>query len=328
MRIVFDKMEAHERDMVEAALSGHTLTFLDTPLTKDDVIPTDTDVLSVFVSSSVTRAHMEQAPQLKMIATRSMGYDHVDSIAAKERGVALSNVPAYGTHTVEEFAFALLLALSRKVYPAYLRLRDESRVDPISSEGFDLYGKTFGVVGTGKIGKNTARLGAAFGMQVILYDVVTDEAFAKEIAAPYESLESLVSKSDIISIHVPLLPTTTHLFNRDLFAKTKRGAYLINTSRGGVVDTVALLEALTRGHLRGAGLDVFEGEKELFGADAGAADLTAAAAAAHSLLAMPNVVMTPHIAYDTTEAKREIVKTALENITSFIGGTPKNTVTL
>lgn len=328
MHIVFDKMETRERDLVEATLGGHTLTFLDKSITKDDAIPADTDILSVFVSSTVTRAHMEQAPNLKMISTRSMGYDHIDSIAAKERGVALSYVPAYGTHTVAEFAFALLLELSRKVYPAYLRLRDESRVDPISSEGFDLHGKTLGVVGTGKIGKNTARLGKAFGMEVILYDVFKDEAFAKEIAAPYEELESLVSKADVISIHVPLLPTTQHLFNESIFSKTKRGAYLINTSRGGVVDTVALVDALMAGQLRGVGLDVFEGEKEIFGADAGKAALTPAAAAAKSLLTMPNVVITPHIAYDTAEAKLDIVKTALENITAFTSGTPKNTVAL
>ena len=328
MHIVFDKLEAQERAIVEKELAGHTLTFLDTSLAAEDTLPADTDIVSVFVSSTVTRAHIQSAPNLKLIATRSMGYDHIDQVAAKERSITIAYVPAYGTHTVAEFAFALLLELSRKAYPAYLTLRGDHAVDSLASEGFDLHGKSFGVVGTGKIGKNAARLGKAFGMKVALYDVFKDDAFAKEIEAPYLELSELVASSDIISIHVPLLPSTQHLINDSVLAKAKRGMILINTSRGGVVDTVALRAAIESGQLGGAGLDVFEGEKEIFGADLGKARLSPAAEAAQAMFAMPNVIMTPHIAYDTAEAKLDIMRTALDGITSYISGSLKNMVAL
>lgn len=328
MHIVFDSVEQRARALIEKALAGHTLTFLDTALTKDHVLPADTEILSVFVSSSVTRAHMEQAPNLTHISTRSMGYDHIDCAAAKERGISVSYVPAYGAYTVAEFAFALLLGLSRKAYPAYMRLKGEGSVDAAASEGFDLHGKVFGVVGTGKIGKNAARIGKAFGMQIVLYDVMQDAQFAQDIGATYLPLEALVAQADIVSIHVPLLPTTEHLFNAALFAACKPDLVLINTSRGGVVDTIALRDALTSGHIGAAGLDVFEGEREIFGADKGKAALSPEAQAAHDIIERPNVLITPHIAYDTVEAKLEIVTTALEGIMAFIAGTPKNTVAL
>jgi D-lactate dehydrogenase len=316
MHLVFDHLEPEELALVESAFAGHQVTIIGT-LRADTAIPADTDILSVFVDSLVTRTHIESAPNLKLIAARSMGVDHIDA-AAKEKGIVIASVPAYGTHTVAEFAFALMLAVSRKVLSAQARLKNAHTVDARESEGFDLHGKTLGIVGTGKIGKTTARIGTGFGMRVVLYDVMQDEAFANELGAPYVSLDDIAAQADVISLHVPLLPTTKHLVNAEFLSKCKPGAILINTSRGGVVDSVALKDALATGKLAGAGLDVFEGEKEIFGVEAGTTALSTEAAASQALLEMPNVVMTPHVAYDTREAKREILETTLANIKPFV----------
>lgn len=326
MHIVFDNMEPQERVYAESFLKDHRLTFLDAAIGAETAIPGDTDVLCVFVCSRVVRAHMEQAPNMKLIVTRSMGFDHIDLAAAKERGIAVARVPAYGVHTVAEFAFALLLSLSRNILPAYQALKTERRVDAIATEGFDLHGKTLGIIGTGKIGKNMAKIGKAFSMHILLNDAMRDEAFAQEIGASYVELPALMSQSDVISIHVPLLPATTHLINAEMLAQCKPSAILINTARGAVVDTIALRDALASGKLAAAGLDVFEGEKELFGAEVGTQATSPEAEAAAALLSMPNVLMTPHIAYDTREAKREILDTSLSAIVSFISGQPKNLI--
>jgi D-lactate dehydrogenase len=319
MKIVFDHVESHERERLEEAFKGHELIFLNAPLS--GTIPPDTEILSVFVDSKVTREMIESTPNLKCIATRSMGFDHIDREAAKGR-VAVVAVPSYGVHTVAEFAFALLLSLVRKIEVSHARLK-EGRVDHSASQGIDLFGKTLVVVGTGKIGKNMARYGKAFGMNVALCDAFPDVAFAAEIGSAYGELQSLVAHADVISLHVPLLPATAHMINESIFAKSKKGAILINTARGGVVDTAALKRALESGQIGGAGLDVFEGEAVLFGKDSTA---TPESDAAKALLQMPNVIMTPHIAYDTKEAKREILETSIGNITAFITGSPINKV--
>lgn len=326
MHIIFDKVEPQERAYAESLLKDHRLTFLDVAIGADTPIPSDADIVCVFVSSRVVRAHMEQAPNMKLIATRSMGFDHIDLAAAKERGIAVATVPAYGVRTVAEYAFALLLSLSRHILPAYQTLKTERKVDAVATEGFDLNGKTLGVVGTGKIGKNVARIGMAFGMQILLHDAMKDDVFAHEVGASYVELAALMSQSDVISIHVPLLPTTTHLINAEMLALCKPSAILINTARGAVVDTIALRNALESGKLAAAGLDVFEGEKEIFGAEVGKHAMSPEAEAAMALLSMPNVIMTPHVAYDTREAKREILETSLGTIVSFIAGQPKNLV--
>lgn len=326
MHIVFDKVEPRERLYAESLLKDHRLTFLDVAIGAETPIPGDADIVCVFVSSRVVRAHMDQAPNLKLIATRSMGFDHIDLVTAKERGIAVATVPAYGVHTVAEFAFALLLSLSRNILPAHQTLKTERKVDAIATEGFDLYGKTLGVVGTGKIGKSVARIGKAFTMQILLNDAMKDDAFAQEIGASYVELAALMSQSDVISIHVPLLPATKHLINAEMLAQCRPSAILINTARGAVVDTVALRNALESGKLAAAGLDVFEGEKEVFGAEVGTHSMSTEAEAAIALLSMPNVIMTPHIAYDTREAKHEILETSLDAIVSFIAGQPKNLI--
>jgi D-lactate dehydrogenase len=332
MRILFDKTEPAEQALYREMLTGHELVFLDSPIRA--VVPelATADILSVFVSSSVTKEMIAAAPALKCVVARSMGFDHIDRAACKERGIVVSYVPSYGTRTVAEFAFALLLALSRKAYAAYDRLRTDGTTDVKDFEGFDLAEKTIGVVGTGKIGKNMARIARGFDMTVILCDAYPDEAFSKEIGSSYCALEDLVSRCDVVSVHVPLMPQTQHLINADVLAKFKKGAYLINTSRGGIVDTRALVDALKNGQLGGAGLDVIEGERALMDETSLLSDEHKDVkefqelVAAHALLDMPNVILTPHIAFNTREAKREIAETAAKDILAFVNGAPVNAI--
>lgn len=332
MQIAFDAVEVGEEALYRKAFPDHELTFLDAPLRSphDDIHAAE--ILSVFVSSSVTRDIIDSMPKLKSIVARSMGFDHIDRAAAKERHITVQYVPAYGARTVAEFAFALILALSRKAYSAYDRLRTEGTTDVKDFEGFDLAGKTLGVVGTGKIGKNMVRIGKGFDMHVLLCDAMPDELFAKEVGCDYCSLEQLVAESDVVSLHVPLLPHTKHLINESVLAKFKRGSYLINTARGGVIDTKALVQALKNGTLAGAGLDVVEGERalldetSLLGKDHNDVQEFQELVAAHALVDMPNVVMTPHIAFNSREAKREILDVTVKNILSFVTGAPENVV--
>ncbi len=331
MKITFDATEKAERELYTNELAGHELLFLESPVHEMQDMMRGTEILSVFVSSSVTREMIAQMPDLKCITTRSMGFDHIDMAAAKERGIPVSYVPSYGTRTVAEFGFALILTLSRKAYQSYDKLRTDGSVDVQAFEGFDLSGKTLGVIGTGKIGKNMARIGRGFDMNVHLCDAFPDEAFAQEITSAYCSIEKLVKESDIVSIHVPLMPQTQHLVNAALLAQFKPGSILINTSRGGVVDTKALVESLKSGHLSGAGLDVIEGERALFNEAAllsGEHNKTEfeELVAAHALIDMPNVIVTPHIAFNTKEAKHEIASITVKNIASFLSGTSENTV--
>lgn len=333
MKITFDAVEAVERSALESVLGGHELVFLDRALSRDEVI-NDTDILSIFVSSPVSATTIAAMSSLKCVAARSTGYDHIDAVAVKERDIVVSTVPSYGTRTVAEFAFALILALSRKAYAAFDELRDKGTTDFKRYEGFDLAGKTIGIIGTGKIGKNAARIARGFDMRVLLSDMRPDEAFAKEIGATYTSLEDAVSDSDVISLHVPYMKETHHLVNTALLQKFKQGSYIVNTARGAVIDTLALAQALKSGHIAGAGLDVLEGEKELLDEMSLLSDVHndinefRMLVAAHALVDMPNVIVTPHIAFNTREAKREILETTIANINAFIAGTPQNSVRL
>jgi len=332
MRIVFDAIEPADREVVERELTGHDIVFLETPFTEVTKEMEQTDILSVFVQSPVSKEMIERMPNLRLIAARSMGYDHIDISAAQARGVKVCTVPTYGVRTVAEFAFALILALSRKAFMAYERLKLDGAVDVGRFEGFDLAGKTIGIIGTGNIGKNTAKIARGFAMDILLFDVHPDQPFAADVQGTYVPLEELVSRADIVSVHVPLLPSTQHLVNAALLAKFKSGSYLINTSRGGVVDTAALADSLASGHLAGAGLDVIEGERTLFDEmqllHNTHNDITEFRehVAAHVLLDMPNVILTPHIAFNSKEAKREIILVTVRNIASFIAGKPEHVV--
>src|SRR5262245_36449610 len=218
------------------------------------------EILSTFINSSLSDDRLAVLPRLKLIATRSTGFDHIDINYCRGRGITVSNVPVYGDNTVAEHTFALILALSRKVIQSYNRAR-AGDFSPAGLQGFDLRGKTLGVIGTGHIGVHVIRIARGFMMKVVALDVYPDKRLADALDFDYvESLDQLLAASDIVTLHAPLTPATRHMIHRDNIFLIKKGGVLINTSRGGLVETEALRLALERGHLAGVGLDVFEGE--------------------------------------------------------------------
>ena len=298
---------------VEVAIADAPLNATHVPAGAD----ADFDIAAVFMDSPVDAATIAALPSLKFITTMSTGFDHIDLAAATARGIPVSSVPAYGENTVAEFAFALILALSRKVCEARARVRDEKRFATDGLRGFDLKGKTLGVIGTGRIGKHAVKMAKGFEMEVVAYDVYHDDAFAKEMGFEYLALEDLLARSDVITIHAPYLPSTHHLINAGNIDKIKQGAYLVNTARGAIVETAALVAALKSGRLGGAGIDVLEEEAQM---KAGDMDLD------RDLVQLPNVIVTPHNAFNTKEAYFRILDTTIANIVAFTQGAPANVV--
>jgi D-lactate dehydrogenase len=287
-------------------------------------------IVAPFIHSTVGLDEMSAMPGLRLVATRSTGYDHIDLVAAQKRGIAVCNVPTYGENTVAEHTFALILALSRRVHHAYVRTqRGEYTVEGL--RGFDLYGKTLGVVGAGSIGLHVIRIAKGFGMRVIAHDLRRDRLLADVLGFDYVDIDVLLTESDIITLHAPAIPATHHLIDRAALEKVKRGALLINTARGTLVDTEALAWALNEGILAGAGLDVFEGEEYIQQEDAilgnpGADEQLRTLLRTHILTRRPEVVITPHIAFNSIEAVHRILDTTADNIRAFLDGTPQNLV--
>lgn len=339
MKTVIFGISPADAEALRPQLGSLAVQYVEEGLTESTVAQArDAEAISIFVGSSVTKESIDALPNLKLIATRSVGFDHIDVAYAQSKGVAVCTVPAYGTHTVAEFTFALMLTLSRNIIPAYEQLRLDNNFSSALLTGFDLFGKTLGVVGTGKIGKNVVRIGRGFGMQVVCTDLYPDAAFAAEVGATYVDLPTLLASSDVVSLNAPYTKETHHLINQSNIGLMKKGALLINTARGELIETKALLSALKDGTIAGAGLDVFEGERSLsdaehlltndtkgsLGSDEGLALLLAD----ELLIRSGRVVATPHVAYCTKEAKAEILRVTAENIVQFSTGAPQNLVVL
>lgn len=290
----------------------------------------DADSISVFIYSKVDKDALSKLPNLKLVTTRSTGFDHIDINACKERGIRVANVPTYGENTVAEHTFALILNLSRNVHKSYLRtLQDDFRTDDL--RGFDLKGKTLGVIGAGHIGLHVIKMAKGFGMHVLAYDPYPNQFIADILHFNYATLDEIYTKSDIISLHVPLNEQTKHIVNRDSIEKMKKGVIIINTSRGGVIDTNALYNGLRSGKIKGAGLDVIEDEK-----------LVMEEAQLHNvkpekknwkllvenleILKMPNVVFTPHNAFNSQEAIERILDTTIKNVQAWLNGESLNEI--
>lgn len=333
MKIHYFSGEAWEEAYVREKLAGHDIAFHEGSIAAhSDLTDPEAAVLCTFIESHIGETELSRFPALKLIATRSTGFDHIDLAAAKARGIAVANVPFYGENTVAEFAFALLLALSRRVIDADERVREAGLFSPTGLRGFDLADKTIGVVGTGHIGAHVIRMAQGFGMKVVGFDAFPNEDLAHTLGFTYLPLPELLATSDIITLHVPYNKDTHHLINRENIQSVKKGAYLINTARGAVVETQALVEALQSGVIAGAGLDVLEEEGYL--ADE-AALLTAAhpqeealktVLENHYLINHPRVIVTPHLAFNTTEAIERILNATIDNIKHFDEGTPSNIV--
>lgn len=334
-KIVF--YEASETDKLQLTeglkLTDHTWIFEAEPLTAETVDP-DAEVISVFVGRShVTANIMDSMPKLRLIATRSTGFDHIDLEAATARDITVVNVPNYGENTVAEHAFTLLLALARRL-PQTLETTKEGIYSPTELSGFDLKGRVLGVVGTGRIGQHSARIGRGFGMEVLGYDLFEKPEVAEEIGFRYASFDELLATSDVITLHAPLTPENVHLMKNETFAKMKPGAVLINTARGELVDTHALIAALESGHLAGAGLDTIEGERFLNEEievntvldNKTTKEALINLAETETLLRMPQAIVTPHSAYNTVEAVGRINGITTDNIIKFWYGETPNKV--
>jgi len=331
MKILYTyKTETEKVEMV-TKLAGHDIVFHEGSLQDGDWSGEGIECLCVFVTSHVGILEIEKCPSLKLIATRSTGFDHIDVASAKVKGVSVASVPVYGENTVAEFAFALLLTISRKISACIGRTKSGS-FSSEGLEGFDLKEKIIGVVGTGSIGKNVMQIAKGFGMRVIAFDVHQDTASALKIGFEYVTLEGLLAQSDIISLHLPENEHTRNIINAERISMMKRGVYIINTARGGLIDTEALVMALKDGRVGGAGLDVLseEGnvndEMKLLGQSHPQEEAMKMLLLNHYLLEHPAVVITPHTAFNTKEAIQRILDVTVENVLSFSSGTPKNII--
>ncbi|MFP3514587.1 2-hydroxyacid dehydrogenase [Pseudomonas sp. SIMBA_077] len=282
------------------------------------------DVVCPFINDDLSAPVLEQLADggTRLIALRSAGYNHIDLIAAKRLGLSVVRVPAYSPHAVAEHAVALILALNRRLHRAYNRTR-EGDFTLHGLTGFDLVGKTVGVVGTGQIGATFGKIMAGFGCQLQCYDPYPNPELVA-LGAQYVSLPVLLASSQIISLHCPLTADNKHLINSQSLATLQHGAMLINTGRGALVDTPALIEALKSGQLGYLGLDVYEEEAQLFFEDR--SDLPLQDDVLARLLTFPNVIITAHQAFLTREALNAIANTTLNNIAAWRKGAPQNLI--
>lgn len=334
MKILLSEAEAWEKALFEQQLADSEIISWPAPLSPDHLPPQrQAEALAVFVNSQLNRQVLDAFPNLKFIATRSTGFDHIDLKYCQEKGIAVANVPTYGERTVAEYAFALLLELTRKVGLAYEQVQKYGFAIQDNLRGRDLAGKVLVVVGTGRIGSNVAVIGRAFNMSVLCVDQNQNEAL-HERGCTYCSLDEALSNADVISLHLPALPTTHHLINQERIAKLKPGVVIINTARGSVIDTQALVWGLKQGIVGGAALDVLEeegalGHREelalLSGDHLNSAQLQTVLQDEY-LIHHPGVIITPHNAFNTQEAIERIAKTSIQNLKAFEAGQAVNLV--
>ncbi|MFD2754903.1 2-hydroxyacid dehydrogenase [Comamonas terrae] len=301
--------------------AGHELLFIQDRLTAETAaLARGCAAVCVFVNDCVDAEVLQRLADqgTRLVATRSTGYNHIDAAAAGRLGVAVVRVTDYSPHSVAEFAVGLLLAVNRKIARASMRTR-EGNFELDGLMGFDLHGKTVGVIGTGKIGSIFARIMLGFGCAVLGHDTHTDPAF-EQSGGRYVPVRELLAGSDVISLHCPLTEETHHIVDAASLAQVKRGTILVNTSRGGLVDTEAAVQALKSGQLGGLAIDVYEQEASLFFQDLSSTIITDDVI--QRLVSFPNVIVTGHQAFFTVEAIGQIMATTLGSITAFERGEP------
>lgn len=329
-KIVFFEVASWEKEELKRSFPEAVL--VDKPLTEESIGEfSNVEIISCFIYSNLSRSIIEKLPNLKLIATRSTGFDHIDINFCRQKNIIVCNVPEYGSRTVAEYTFALILTLTRKIYQSINQAKNFD-FNHQKIRGVDLFGKTLGILGLGKIGKEVVKIAHGFGMRVLVYTRTQDEALAKSLGFSYKSLDEVLSLSDIISLHLPLNSETKHLINKDNIKKVKKGAYLINTARGGLIETEALVYGLKERILAGVALDVLEEEKELMEEAEvlterykEATDLRTLVLN-HVLVNHPKVVITPHNAFNTKEALYRILETTIKNIQGFLKGEIINVV--
>ena len=348
MIIYFLETDEEDNRFFSEALGAHDVRTVDTL----EEVAADAEIVSGFIYSRMNAQFVATHPNLRLVATRSTGYDHIDIEACQRGDVTVSIIPSYGDNTVAEHTFALILALSRRLresMESHRGLHKGERFSYAAVRGFELKNKTLGVIGTGRVGLHTVRIAKAFGMDVIAYDLNPQLFMGEVLGFEYVPLDELYGRSDIITLHIPLLPDTVHLLNREAFLKCKRGVRIVNTARGGLIDTDALIEMLDTGVVSGAGLDVLEEERvlqketvEIIGdqiLNRLQSEQTAVTQPTcnlervtelqrlmrnDDLISRSNVVFTPHVAFNSVEAIERINSTTVRNIEAFVAGEPIN----
>jgi D-lactate dehydrogenase len=340
-KMCFVEVDEEAETRFEEAFGGHDLSFAK----RLDGVPEDTEVLSVFITERIDASFLDAHRQIRLVATRSTGCDHIDLEACASREVAVVNVGNYGENTVAEHTFALILALSRRMRDSEQAVRT-GRFSRERLRGFDLRGNTLGVVGAGRVGLHVVRIGIGFGMHVIAYDAQPHPFYSELLDFQYVSFEQLMRESHVITLHVPLNPKTQHIINRETLALCRGGVLLINTARGALIDTDAVIEALDSGQLDGVGLDVLEDERvfrggatQILGEKIAARVRSATAPVAREtsphrvaefsklvansrLLRRPEVVLTPHVAFNSHQAMERLTTLTVENIRNYLEGRP------
>jgi D-lactate dehydrogenase len=318
MRVSVFSTKTYDRQFLNSAnaLPGHSLVYLESRLTLQTVIAAEgSQAICVFVNDVLDRSVLQELAGrgVRLVALRCAGFNNVDLAAARDLGVIVARVPEYSPHAVAEHAVALILSLNRKIYRAYARAR-EGNFALEGLMGFDLNARTVGVVGTGKIGSLFARIMTGFGCEIVAFDPYPDAA-CERMGVRYVSMPELLGSADIISLHCPLTPESHYLISAKAVAQMRDGAMLINTSRGAVIDTRAVISGLKSGRIGGLGLDVYEEEADLFFEDL--SDKVIQDDVFARLLSFPNVVITGHQAFFTIDAMRAIAETTVGNITNF-----------
>jgi len=330
--ITFFEATQEEKDFFGQKFVEGEVEFIDEPLGEDlEKDLTNVEIISVFIYSKITDKIVKKCPNLKLIVTRSTGFDHIDLEATSAAGIKVSNVPAYGENTVAEHTFALILALSRKIVPSNERVKhNDYSLDGL--RGVDLAGKTIGIVGTGKIGSKLVKMAAGFEMKIIAFDQMKNQDLVKKFDVEYMPLKALLNKADIVSLNLRHTAETHHIINAETIQEFKRGAILVNTARGGLIDTPVLLTALDTGILAGVGLDVLEEEGSI------KEDIQITSrqftrknlmiGLANALLChKQNALVTPHNAFNSVEAFGRIMATTVDNIKAYQKDEPINLVT-
>lgn len=318
MRVVVFSAKRYDRQFLTAANAGqaHELVFLEARLSADTAaLAAGAGAICVFVNDAVDAATLERlaGAGVRLVALRCAGYNNVDLTAAERHGIKVARVPAYSPHAVAEHALALILTLNRKTHRAYNRVREGNfALDGLL--GFDLVGKTVGIVGTGAIGSVAARIFVGLGCRVVAADPLPDPR-CEAMGVEYLGIEALLADADIVTLHCPLTSATRHLIDAAALQRMKPGVMLINTSRGGVVDTRAAIGALKAGRLGALGIDVYEEEADLFFEDRSSSPIGDDVFA--RLLTFPNVVITGHQGFFTAEALSAIAGTTIANIDAF-----------
>lgn len=332
--VFFDVREEEIQALKQYCKDKYDCSFIAEPL--DDKIELNeemkkAEVISCFTFSRVSAEILKKFPNLKLIALRCVGFNHIDTDYCKANGISVVNSFGYGNVTVAEFAFGLILDVMRKTARAYMNLRND-HLDRDVYTGFELKNSTIGIIGTGAIGSEVARIAKGFEMKILAYDIYPKADLIEKYNIKYVDLETLLKESDVISLHSPLTEENFHMINEEKINLMKKNAVIVNTARGELIDTKALYEALSENRIFGAGLDVLEAEniltqpEKIWDFDYLKDDIIRQAMINDRLLRLHNVVITPHIAYNTKQAQDRILSITINNIENFLAGNLQNSV--